>query len=61
MAACAREYINNVSEGVGCDKYITKRHGKLRKIKAASGRRSAVDWIWFRRPFHPDRGYGEVN
>jgi hypothetical protein len=24
-----------------------------------SGRRSVVDWSWFRRPFHSDRNYGE--
>jgi len=41
---------------VGCDEYIAKRHGKFRKIKAASGRRSAVGWSWFRRPFHSDWG-----
>ena len=36
---------------------ITPRHGKFRQIEAASGRRSALDWIWFRRP---DCEYGEV-
>jgi len=30
MAACAREYISNVGEGVECDEYIAKRHSKFR-------------------------------
>ena len=60
MAGCARGCISNVGEGVGCDEYITKRHGKFRQIKAASSRRSALDRIWFRRPFHPDCGYGVI-
>jgi hypothetical protein len=30
---------------------LTQRRGKFRQIKAASGLRSALDWIWFRRPF----------
>ena len=49
-----RECISNVGEDVGCDEYITQGDGKFRQIKAASGRRSALDWVWFRRPFHPD-------
>ena len=36
MAACAREYISNVGERVGCDEYIAKGHGKFRQIKAGS-------------------------
>jgi hypothetical protein len=43
--ACARECISNVGEGVGCDEYITQKHGKFHKIKAASGRRSALDLV----------------
>ena len=39
MAACAREYISNVGEGVECDEYIAKRHSKFRQIKASSSRR----------------------
>jgi hypothetical protein len=47
-----------MGEDVGCDEYIDPRHGMLREIKAAGGRASGLDWIWFRRPFHPDRMYG---
>ena len=39
--------------------YIHQGDGKLREIKAASGRRSGFSWILFRRPFHPDCIYGE--
>ena len=39
--------------------YIHQGNGKLREIKAAGGRRSALNWIWFRRPFHPDCECGE--
>jgi hypothetical protein len=45
--------------GSGHVLYAVQRHGKFRQIKAASGRRSALDWIWFRWPFHPDCEYGE--
>ncbi len=48
-----------MGEDVGCDEYIHPRHGRFREIKAAGGRRSGFDWIWFRRPFHPDRMYGD--
>jgi hypothetical protein len=48
-----------MGEDVGCDEYIDLRPGRRREIKAAGGRRSALNWIWFRRPFHPDRMYGE--
>jgi hypothetical protein len=37
-----------------------KMHGEFWKIKAAGGRRSALDWIWFRRPFHSDCEYGDM-
>jgi hypothetical protein len=33
-------------------------HGGFREIKAADGRRSALYWSWFRRPFHSDCNYG---
>src|SRR2546421_7950614 len=37
-----------------------QRHSKFREIKAASGRRSALELdLGFRRPFHPDCEYGE--
>ena len=48
----------SVGEDVGCDEYIDQRHGRFREIKAASGRRSALNWNRFRRPFHPDCTYG---
>jgi hypothetical protein len=38
-----RSCISNVGEDV-----------KLREIKAVGGRRSALDWNWFRRPFYSD-------
>jgi len=37
-----------------------KMHGEFWKIKAAGGRRSALDRSWFMRPFHPDCEYGET-
>jgi hypothetical protein len=43
---------------IGGNEYITRRYGKFRQIKAAGGWRSALDWIWFRRRFHPDCEYG---
>jgi len=42
------------------NEYITQRHDKFQQIKAASGQRLALDWIWFRLPFHPDCEYGEI-
>ena len=36
--SCAMECIGNVDEGVGCDEYITQRHGKFCQNK--SGERS---------------------
>jgi hypothetical protein len=29
---------------------VTHKHGRFGQIKAASGPRSALDWVWFRRP-----------
>jgi hypothetical protein len=40
--------------GSQVDEYIHQGDRKLREIKAASGRRSGLNWIWFRLPFHPD-------
>ena len=52
MAGCARGRISNVGGSVEAHKF--------RQIKAASGRRSALHWIWFWRPFHLDCICGEV-
>ena len=38
-----------------------KGHGKFWEIKAAAGRRSALDRLWSRRLFHPDCACGECN
>jgi hypothetical protein len=48
---------STVGEDVGI--YRPRGTGQFREIKAARGRRSALSWIWFRRPFHPDCIYGE--
>jgi hypothetical protein len=48
-----------VGEDEGCDEDIDVDR-EFREIKAAGGRRSALDWSWFRRPFHSDCNYGEV-
>ena len=29
--------ISNVGEGLGCDEYITQRHGKFRQIESGEG------------------------
>jgi hypothetical protein len=35
-----------MGEDVGCDEYIQPRHGRRCEIKAAGGRRSALDSVW---------------
>ena len=36
------------------------KHSRLHELKATSGQKSALDGIWFRRPFHPDCMDGEL-
>jgi hypothetical protein len=41
-----------LGDSVGRDEYIDQKHGRFRKIKAAGGRESALNWNRFWRPFH---------
>ena len=56
--------ISNVGEDGGCDEDIDVEARRIPRNKsgrrsAVGGRRSAVDWSWFRRPLHPDCACGE--
>ena len=57
-AACDKKCINKVRGTAGGTKDIEVVDGKFREIKAAGGRRSALDRLWFGRPFHPDCACG---
>ena len=50
--ACDGSCIATLERRGGSDEDIDERHGEFRKNK--SGGRSAVDWSWFRCPFHSD-------
>ena len=45
-----------VVDGGGRDEYIGQRHGKFRKIKAAGGRESALNWNRFSAPREAKHG-----
>jgi hypothetical protein len=51
--ACDQRCISSVSQDVGCDEYIDRRHGGFRGIKAAGGRWTALNWNRFSVPFSP--------
>ena len=54
--ACDRRCISNVGRTGGGDEDINVGHGGFQE----GGWRSALDRIWFWRPFHLDCEYGEI-